>query len=109
LSGSWRLNYTLPLTGRLDLHLGGLLFFTSRYNTTTNNDPYLDQSGFAKVDATIGLGDRGAGWELSLLVRNLTNERYLVYGAATPAGSLGSYSVQTDPLRSFTAQFRWTF
>lgn len=107
-SGSWRLAYVRPLAGNLAFTLGGSMFFTSRYNISTNNDPFLDQSGFVKLDATIGLSDVAAGWDFSVLVRNVTDESYLVFGAASPT-SLGSYSVQKDPPRSVTAQLRWHF
>ena len=102
VSGSWALTYKVAVTSNLSLHIGDTLFFTSRYNTTTNNDPFLDQSGFVKLDATVGITSK-AGWDLSLLVRNLTDANYIVYGAAAPT-SLGSYSVQKDPPRSFTVR-----
>jgi outer membrane receptor protein involved in Fe transport len=107
-SGSWNLDYERPLLGNLNVHLGGSVYATSRFNMTTNNDPFLDQAGYAKIDATIGLRNVRSNWDASLLVRNITDRTYAVYGAAAPT-SLGSYSVQIDPPRSFTAQLRWHF
>ena len=107
-SGSWRLDYDLPLTNDLSLKLGNATYFTTDFSTTTNNDPFLQQGGYAKIDSSIGVVSESARWELDLLVRNVTNKVYLVYGAATPA-SVGSYSVQRDPPRSVTVQLRWHF
>jgi outer membrane receptor protein involved in Fe transport len=107
-SGTWRLDYAIPLPRNLVFKLGGSMLFTDSYNLTTNNDPYLDQEAFVKFDGTIGLSDVAAGWDLSVLVRNLSDEDYLVYGAAAPR-SLGSYSVQKDPPRNIAVQLRWRF
>jgi outer membrane receptor protein involved in Fe transport len=107
-SGNWSLTYEAPLTGDFNLHVGGSLYFTSRFNMTTNNDPFLDQAGYGKLDVSIGINNTKSNWDATLLVRNATDRLYSVYGAAAPT-SLGSYSLQIDPLRSYTAQLRWHF
>ena len=107
-SATWNLDYEHSLGGALRAHIGPSFFYSSRYNTTTNNDPYLIQGGFGRLDLQAGISGT-AGWDVSLLVRNVTDKTYIVYGAATPAGSLGTYSVQRYPPRSFTAQLRWHF
>ena len=108
-SGTWRLDYQHPISGNLSLKLGSLLYYTGHYNVSTTNDPLLEQGKYAKLDAHVGIANEASHWDLTLLVRNLTNHTYINYGANTPGGTLGSFSVVKDPPRSFTLQASYHF
>ena len=69
-----------PLFDEVTFQLSGDLNYTGRYQTHDANRPDAFQNAFATVDGSIGLASRTAGWQLSLIGRNLTN-KYVVLGA----------------------------
>ncbi|MGB3166508.1 MAG: TonB-dependent receptor, partial [Alteraurantiacibacter sp.] len=77
-SGSATLGYT-TLVGNGDLYVGSTVSFRSRTTQFEVPNPYLDQPGYALVDASIVYND-GAGWSLGLYGRNLTDELYRTSG-----------------------------
>ena len=52
------------------------------YNSSFNNEPLLEQGGYAQLDAHVDLlADR---WRVSLFGRNLTDRRYQTFGSVAP-------------------------
>lgn len=105
LSGVFSVTYTAALGSGLELKIQPDIFFTTRYNISSNNDPLLWQDGFAKLGATITLAQPSRGWELSVIGKNLTDRKVLNF--ATDNG--GSYLASAEEPWSVSAQLRYNF
>ena len=57
---------------------------SSKYFITTNLDKNIDQGGYTKYGAQIGLGSDDGKWRLSVIGDNLTDERIRVIGGTIP-------------------------
>ena len=77
-SGSATLGYT-TLLGSGDLYLGSTVSFRSSTTQFEIPNPYLDQGGYALLDASI-VYTSDAGWSLGLYGRNLTDKEYKTSG-----------------------------
>jgi iron complex outermembrane receptor protein len=49
----------------------------SKYNFTIEQDPLTVQGAYSLVNASVGLRDRDAKYQLSLFVNNLFNQHYV--------------------------------
>lgn len=96
LSGSASLDYRKKVfADRYELGGGVSVFARSKFNAAAFNDRRMQQSGFAQVDTHVDFGPLGGPWQVTFFGRNLSDKRYLEYGALAPAQStavLGSYS-----------------
>lgn len=107
-SGSVNANYTTDLTSDLELSVSGTVNFTSSFFTATDNDPNTLQDGYAKINARIGLGSPGQGWEIALIGRNLTDKLTTSQSNDMPVGA-GSYFRLTERPRSIAVQLGYSF
>jgi iron complex outermembrane receptor protein len=73
--GSYRLNGGILVTGR------------TSYNSSFNNEPLLEQGGYAQLDAHLDLVTDH--WKWSLFGRNLTDRRYETFGSIAPGTNNG--------------------
>ena len=82
-SGTFGVDYERPVS---DFVLGGgvLVIGRSKYNPTANNEPLLEQRGFAQIDAHLDLKPANGHWSLSVFGRNLTDKRVIEYGSVAP-------------------------
>ena len=60
----------------------------SSFNTSSSNSRYADVPGYGLVNARIGIRDGDARWDLSVWVKNLTNEDYFQTLSPTAQGSI---------------------
>ncbi|MBH5321943.1 TonB-dependent receptor [Aurantiacibacter sediminis] len=77
-SGSATLGYTTPV-GNGDLYLGSTVSFRSATTQFEIANPFLDQDGYALVDASIVYND-DRGFSIGLYGRNLTDHEYRTSG-----------------------------
>ncbi len=77
-SGSATLGYTTP-AGNGDLYLGSTVSFRSGTTQFEIPNPFLDQGGYALLDASIVYTD-DRGFSLGLYGRNLTDKEYRTSG-----------------------------
>lgn len=82
-SGTAGLEYAAPLgrytlTGRVDTS------FRSNFNPSLNNDPAVQQRGFALVDARLSLAPEDGPWTLAIFGKNLTDKLYTDQTSDTP-------------------------
>ncbi|KLI62871.1 TonB-dependent receptor [Aurantiacibacter marinus] len=77
-SGSATLGYSTPV-GNGELYLGSTVSFRSSTTQFEIANPFLDQGGYALVDASIVYND-DSGWSLGLYGRNLTDKEYRTSG-----------------------------
>ncbi|MEM9397186.1 MAG: TonB-dependent receptor [Pseudomonadota bacterium] len=74
LAGDW----TIPLTDRLEVFVGGSVSWIDEQNigATSNNNPQTIQDAYTLVNARIGVRSPSGDWELTLFGNNLTDEGY---------------------------------
>ncbi len=78
-SGSATLAYDTPV-GEGDLHLGTTVSYRSKTYQFEIPNPYLDQNGYALLDASIVYTAPGGNWSLGVHGKNLTDKRYKTSG-----------------------------
>ena len=69
---------------RFTLTEGARVLFRSAYNVSTNNEPIVEQNGYAQLDAHVDLKPLHGAWSASLFGVNLTNRHYLIEGDSVP-------------------------
>ena len=89
----------LQLITKINLNATGEFFLAQ------DLDPNLLQTGYAKADLRVALGDRDGTWELACLIRNITDELTSKFGNDVPVLS-GSFFKLTDPPRTVMLQAR---
>ncbi|WWA46508.1 TonB-dependent receptor [Pelagerythrobacter marensis] len=72
-------SYTAPL-GSGDLYLGTTVSYRSKTYQFEIPNPYLDQSGYALVDASVVYTAPGDRWSIGLYGRNLFDKQYKTSG-----------------------------
>lgn len=87
-------NYTRPIGANLALRIGLDLYYTDDYFVAPTIDPKQKQDSYAKLNGRVGIGDADGSWDVSLIGKNLFNEKVLPYGNDTPlAGrTFGAFS-----------------
>ena len=77
------------LTGRVSVDLK----YSSSYNTGSDLDPLKVQTGFALVNARLGVGSANGRWRVELWADNLFDQRYLqvAFGAPFQTGTIGAF------------------
>ena len=78
-SGSATLGYTTPVASG-DLYLGSTVSYRSETSQFEIPNPYLDQPGYALLDASIVWTSEDGGFSLGLYGRNLTDKEYRTSG-----------------------------
>lgn len=78
-TASGTIGYTAPI-GEGDLSLGSTLSYRSKTHQFEIPNPYIDQKGFALLDASIVYTAPDNGWSLGLFGKNLTNKKYKTSG-----------------------------
>ncbi|WP_432770193.1 MAG: TonB-dependent receptor [Sphingopyxis sp.] len=74
-SGSIQAHSWVPISSALELDVTGVVSFRSGYFNSDTQDPVFGrQSGYAKVDLRVQLGDPDDRWHLAFVGRNLTNK-----------------------------------
>lgn len=69
-------SYDVALASSLMLGVNANANYASKYHTQEDHDPATVQKGFWLLNGGVRLYDERAGWELSVIGRNLTNEYY---------------------------------
>lgn len=100
--------YEATLTDALSLALSVDTNFTDGNNVQENNNPVAYQDSFWRLNAAVQLYST-AGWELSLIGRNLTNEYYMESSTDKPVGGPGEIGVGLPRPREIVVQGTWRF
>ncbi|WP_419716251.1 TonB-dependent receptor [Altererythrobacter aquiaggeris] len=80
-TASGRLNYTAP-AGNGDIYAGAGVSYRSKTYQFEVPNPFIDQSAYALVDASIVYNAPGDRWSLGLYGKNLTDKRVKTSGYA---------------------------
>lgn len=103
-TGNIGFDVDVPVSQSFNLLASARTSFTSSHLTESTSDPAARQSGYAKVDARIGLAHE-SGFELALVGRNLTNKKTVTQ--LTPF--LFTYFGVVSPPRTFWLQASFDF
>src|SRR3546814_15098572 len=69
-------DYSTPVGGGMMLGFNGDVNYTSKFKTQDNNHPLAVKKGYALLGGGLRLFHEGNQWELALIDRNLTNDKY---------------------------------
>ncbi|WP_394700118.1 TonB-dependent receptor [uncultured Parasphingorhabdus sp.] len=78
-TASGTLSYSTP-AGDGDIYFGTTLSYRSKTNQFEIANPYIDQNGFALLDANLVYNAPDKRWSIGLHGKNLTNKRYKTSG-----------------------------
>ena len=78
-TASGTLSYTAPL-GDGDIYLGTTIAYRSKTHQFEIPNPYIDQEGYALVDASVVYTAPGERWSIGLYGKNLTDKQYKTSG-----------------------------
>ncbi|MFA7555625.1 MAG: TonB-dependent receptor, partial [Spongiibacteraceae bacterium] len=99
--------YSTDITDSLNMRLSTDLNYTSEYWVAGDADPNVLEDGFVKVNALVAISSAD-GWEVSIVGKNLTNEKTSHWGNDAP-GSAGSYYKYLDRTRNITLSAAYNF
>jgi len=83
-SGTFDVDYRLPLTGDLEMRSNLSVFFTDEYQISSDRDPDQRQDSFTTVDLRLAVGPSSRKWEVAFVGRNLTDEFIKEWNGNTP-------------------------
>jgi iron complex outermembrane recepter protein len=84
------------------------VFYTDKFNTNFDADPFTVQAGYEKYDARLGFAAEDGSWDVALAGRNLGNKLTSHWIANAPSAGQSKFA-QTDRPREITLQFRIGF
>ena len=107
-AGNLYATYKYDLSNGMKLDLRGDLIYSDDYFWGSQNDAYMVQDAFTKVDFSVNLTSAEGDWKVSLIGKNLTDETTVSYGGATPQ-AIGAYYSNVDKPRQIflTAEYNW--
>ncbi len=108
VTGHFGFEYRHPLPYNLELTTNLIVNYTGAFFTAADIDPLLRQSGYAKIDARVGIGPGDGRWEIAFVGRNLTDKLTFGAGDDLPGGALSSLKLIDRP-RQLAIQGRYRF
>ena len=82
--------------------------FESEFETADDNDPFLTQDAYSKVNLTFRLTDANDKWDISLIGRNIFDEETTHQGNDLPLSG-GTFFQMRDKPRTLALQGRYRF
>jgi len=82
--GNIALDYRVPIGSNLEIRTMLDLFFTDDYHASATFDPALVQESYTMTNARISIGDQDGRWQISVLGKNLSDEKILTFGGDAP-------------------------
>src|SRR5690606_30003003 len=107
-SGNVALDHVLPLGAGLQLHSQLQAYFEAAKYLAADNDPATLQAGLTKLDLRVAL-QSPHGWELALVLRNLTDVRSMAHAEDLPLGAVNSFFALLERPRSIAIQGQYRF
>ena len=118
-SGRIGATYEAPISDAVRFQVNADVSRTSKYNFTDTLRPDAIQPGYTKLDASVRLIGRDDRWRVSLIGRNLTNERVVTAandipftggsGTGTAVGVLADLSAFVENPREVILEFSTKF
>lgn len=101
-SGNVGASFNTPISADLAFRIDVNTYFSSRFYQQPIADPYLEQPGYAKIDARVAIGRLDDQWEVAIVGRNLTDKLTASYRQTTAAAQ--SFQALADAPRSIGFQ-----
>jgi outer membrane receptor protein involved in Fe transport len=92
-SGSLGFDYERPINGQLRAGMSYDAIYSDRY--VAGGYPTSEQKDFWRHNVRVGLFDAEGTWDVTLIGRNLANQRYIAGCADKPGGAAGDVFCQT--------------
>ncbi len=114
-SGNLNGDFSHEVGGNLKLGINLNADFSTSYIAAANLDPRTTQAGYVKMGARISLGHVDDNWSISLIGRNLTDERIMQTAGALPLATTFTarngvaYSAIYDRPRNIALSFDMKF
>ena len=106
-AGGGQLRYDTPVSDSLTGYAAGDVSYRSKFFSAVNDDPFTEIKGYALVGAQLGLRKTDGPWDVSLWVRNLLDQDYLL--TSTVNATWGITQVGVGEPRTFGATLRTRF
>lgn len=103
-TGNLDVQYEGEVSGPLRFAFGATVNYLSAFNPTTDYDPITRQGSQATLDANLRLFDDDDGWEVAVLGKNLTQERFVFNGF--PRVGTGAGATTGTAAGGLSADFR---
>jgi outer membrane receptor protein involved in Fe transport len=100
--------YSRDISDSLNLRLSTDINYTSEYWVAGDADPNVLEDGFTKVNALLAIASIDETWKVSVVAKNLTNEKTSHWGNDVPAAP-GSYYKYLDRTRNVTLSAEYNF
>lgn len=106
-SGNLYANYTYDLSSNLILNLRADVIYSDEYYWGSQNDPYMMQDAYTKLDFSASVENADGNWKVSLIGKNLTDETTANFGG--DALLFDAYWSNVDAPRQIylTAEYKW--
>lgn len=107
-TGNLYADYRYTLGNGMELGLRGTVIYSDDYYFNAQNDPFLQQDDFTKLDLSASLTSADGSWTVSLIGRNVTDETTVSFGGGTPLFT-GAYwgNVDAPRLIFLNAEYRF--
>jgi len=101
-------DYVTEFSSRLSFGIRLTVDYSDSYFMSATNDPYLRVDPFTKTDTLVWLGSADGSWRVSLLGKNLSDERVPYFANNTPLID-GAYFSSVQPGRELYLEFSFAF
>jgi outer membrane receptor protein involved in Fe transport len=113
VTGYLSAEYIREIWRDLEGRIGFDVFGRTSYLLTPNLNSSVKQDGYARLDMQVAVGDATRGWEVALVMKNLTDKKVVTFANDVPlaGSSFGApgFAGLVDPPRTFTVQARIKF
>ncbi|HEY8352664.1 MAG TPA: TonB-dependent receptor [Sphingomonadales bacterium] len=102
-------DYVAPLANDWNFGINGHARYSDKYNVTENNNIAGMQDSFWILDAGVRVVSPEDTWQVALVGRNLTNERYAIYLYEKPGAPATANQIAGTPSRGRQVLLEVTF
>lgn len=104
-SGSVSANVKVPVRDNVEVFGGGTWAYSDSYFAENTLDPFVAQGAYSTFDARLGVGGVDGKWSLSVIGKNLSNERILGSSQSIGIQGLGHLKAPRTVTLQFTKNF----
>jgi len=110
-SGTFNARWEDDFAGGWKYALDANAFYSGSFDTAGDLDPFVTQSAFGKIDASVTLTSPSGAWRLALVGKNLTDKVTAHFGNDIPLSNLlgNNYQQFVDPPRTIAFQVHYQF
>jgi iron complex outermembrane recepter protein len=107
-TGNLFADYRYQLSNGMEIGLRGTIVYSDDFYINGQNDPYLQQDDFTKLDLVASLSSADGAWRISVVGKNVTDKTTVSFGGGTPIFEGAYWSNVDTPRQIFlNAEYRW--